>query len=203
MPVVRPIPVGHADVAWIFSLINDPEPIMTTFSMDFPTEPTVANANSLHNIFATRFAPVISNQYQLESVHILYQADANNQIAVDSDAVAIQMQGTGTPLPQNCTYLIRKRTMFAGRKNRGRMYIPGVAEASVSSTGELATADLANVQTRATGFLADISAIGVPELIHSCSHLITEPPCVPGSPTTVISLQVDDVIGTQRRRLRR
>ena len=203
MPVNRNLPVGYADVAFILSLIGDPDPMVVTMGANPATTPTVAQANALKAAFGNRFAARIVNTYAIESVHILYQIDSALQIAVDSDTIQASMTNNSAAIPQNTAILVRKQTGFAGRAYRGRMYIPGVPEPDVSGTGELAGASLTAWQTAATGFLADFNDIMPAVLIHSCQYEENAPPCVPPVPTDVVSLQVDDFVATQRRRLRR
>jgi len=199
----RPVPVGYADVAWLLSLSGDPEPIVVTCSMDLPTAPVGATANSLFDAFKTPFTARIGSAYNLDGVHVLYQDDASHQLVADSTNPTFPFTGSATTFPQNCAYLLRKNTLFAGRKFRGRMYIPGVGEADAINTGEIASATLTALNTAAVAFFVALSAIGTPVLIHSTQYEEGEVPETPEPPTVVTSFQFDDFIATQRRRLRR
>jgi hypothetical protein len=202
MPVLRPIPVGFADVAWVLQLTGDPEEMVTTMSFGFAAQPTVTNANDLLAAFSSNFATLIAAEYTLERVHILYQLDADNQVVVDSTNGPDAMTAAGGPLPQNNAYLVRKVTELAGRRNRGRMYIPGIIEANVSATGIIQAATVTAMQAALNVFIQQIRLVADPVLIHSCSFEDPETTCVPLPPNSVESLQVDNTIATQRRRLR-
>lgn len=107
-------------------------------------------------------------------------------------------------LPQNCALLIDKNTTLGGRRNQGRMFMPGVCvEGSVSNVGVLTPAVVTAWQTRADDFIVDLAS-NVPSggdppgmfILHS-SGISAIPP-----PTEVTSLTVQSVISTQRRRMR-
>jgi hypothetical protein len=206
----RPIPVGHADAAWLFRLSGDPEPVVCTMSFDFPTTPAVADANSLFNAWVTSLIPRMTSSWNLEKVHILYQSDSLDQIVVDSTAPTSPggMSGGAAIVPVNCAWLYRKRTGLAGRRNRGRMYKPSLLETDVDPTGLITPAVVATEQGAANAFFTAISGFS-PELIHSCVCDVGEAghsgphSCVPRPPTPVTALEVDDRLATQRRRMNR
>ena len=90
--------------------------------------------------------------------------------------------------------LIKKGTAGGGRRNRGRMYMPGLAEGNVGGSGEIETGFLSGAQTVVGDFLDSLDARDIPMVIlHSGST----------TPTEVITLEVDARSATQRRRLRR
>lgn len=106
----------------------------------------------------------------------------------------------GSVLPQNCALLVRKVTGLGGRKNRGRMYIPSIVqEADVSGVGRIDAADVDIFQGVANTFLLSLAGDGsTPDLTPFILHRDGV-----SLPTEVVDLQVDPVIATQRRRLRR
>ncbi len=112
----------------------------------------------------------------------------------------IPMTNAGSFLPQNCAFLLHKRSGLGGRKNRGRMYLPGVNEALVDDKGLMSTTAINGVNAAAAATLADIIAIeGVERMV----ILHTQPLGPVGTvPTPVTTLLLDPVLGTQRRRLR-
>ncbi len=60
----------------------------------------------------------------------------------------------GEAMPANTAYLIQKLTGFAGRANRGRMYLPGVPESAVNGgTGNIAAATLTALQNAANAWM--------------------------------------------------
>lgn len=105
--------------------------------------------------------------------------------------------------PVNCALLVKKATLFGGRHNRGRSYWPGlIADTDVSEVGVVGAAQVTAIQTDMDQFLAAvISGNGAttqaidPVILHD-----EESPST--GPTTIQSLVVQNVIATQRRRVR-
>lgn len=206
----RPLPVGIGEAAYRMRLTGDPDQLVNVMGLDFATEPTLATANALMASWTSRIGPVTSSLITLEGVHILYQSDSNNQIAVDSNSTAVAgSKGSSTLLaPPNVTYLVRKRTGFAGRKNRGRIYFPGVVEGDIDNVGVVQGSVLTALQAAFTAWYGDL-VTHTPVIVHSglCTvgdtghagpHDVTPLPATP-----ILSLEVDDRIATQRRRLNR
>lgn len=104
--------------------------------------------------------------------------------------------GTGTPLTPNTSVLVKKLTNRGGRKGRGRMFVPGqgVSEIDVDENGVIATSDLAAMQLEWGDFYTAMNAGSCPPyLLHSDGS----------TPDPITSFQVQQVVATQRRRLRR
>lgn len=102
--------------------------------------------------------------------------------------------GTGAAVPPNTAALIRKNTALGGRKGRGRLYFPGIPEASVDSGGELLEVLRAGFDTRWEDWSTFMIAAGwVPVLLHGDET----------TPTPLTALSCSVTSATQRRRLRR
>jgi hypothetical protein len=105
--------------------------------------------------------------------------------------------GTSTleSLPPNCAILCRKVSGVGGRGNRGRFYVPFACdESGVSQNGQIDGAVVTATQAACDGLLADLDTAGVPMcILHTGA----------GVPARVISMNVDSLIATQRRRLGR
>lgn len=99
-------------------------------------------------------------------------------------------------LPQNCALLVTKQTSLGGRRGKGRCFLPGVLnEAGVDAVGQLTEADRAAWQLNCNEWRSALEDVDLPMVV-----LHENPPAL--APTPVISLVVDPVISTQRRRLR-
>lgn len=99
-------------------------------------------------------------------------------------------------LPPNVSVLYRKRTGIAGRTNRGRFYMPpfGLAESSVDQAGVIAPLDYGTLQDNADTMMSTWAGLDAhPVVLHSDPVL---------TPTEVTSLNVDQLVATQRRRIR-
>lgn len=121
------------------------------------------------------------------------------------------------PMPGNVAILVRKNITAQRGARKGRIYVPGVSEA-YTSTGNGNTMDNATTaqwNTRVASFLGDTNQDGTGLLDYDSwmvvPHILTREPPKPGqdvgNPATgegmrVLSLSVDSLLATQRRRLR-
>lgn len=98
-------------------------------------------------------------------------------------------------VPANTAVLWKKVSGIAGRKNRGRMYLPwAAAENDVTEVGVISPSTVTDFQTAADAFLGDLATADVPMVILHNSV---------GTPTSVTSLVVDPLVATQRKRIAR
>lgn len=101
---------------------------------------------------------------------------------------------TGTGLLPSATLLVQKVTALGGRRNRGRMYWPGLTEADVDVAGNIAGARVTAFSGGFGDLFADLTAAGMePVVLHSDA----------GAPTPITTFNVESQAATQRRRLRR
>lgn len=107
--------------------------------------------------------------------------------------------GGGSGLVPNTAYLFRKQTAFAGRGQRGRLYLPGCDETSVDADGRVTEGKQGGLQTAMNAFLAIMGGLDVePTLLH------TQPEeGSPLDPTPINAITVQPLVATQRRRLRK
>jgi hypothetical protein len=113
------------------------------------------------------------------------------ELAVNSLGTAV-----GETPPPNVTLLVRKGTALGGRKNRGRIFAPAalISESQIDKTGVVDPTYQGIVQDYWDNFLEAMGASDVPMvLLHS----------TPGLPTPVSSVTLENMVATQRRRLRR
>lgn len=201
------IPVGFAHAVYEFSLTGDPEPIVTTMGHDLSAvsggDYTDA-ANDLMFAFAVAWAARLSNVYTLTGVSLYVGQDGGPPAVYESTDAAVPMTQSGPALPQNCAFLMRKRTSRAGRRGRGRCYIPGVNEESVGHTGIISPSSLTNYQASADMWYDELvnpgaGAVAMPPVILHRSEGIS----TPGTPTPILSFLLDDQIATQRQRMRK
>ncbi len=171
--------------------------------LEAPIDPAslTSLATALGQSFANTLGISLTNQYKQASVTLRVGSGSAAPDAVYQATSTFVGPGTSAPLPQNCAYLIHKRTGLAGRRNRGRLYLPGPGEDAVDAVGGISSANVAAVQTRATDWLASVNTlVGVTTM-----YILHQGPAgAPApSPTAISQLQVDPRIATQRTRLRR
>ncbi len=200
------VPQGYAHVIHSLGWLGDPEPMAVTYGVDIddttpPTDPA-ALAGTLNNIFDNEIMPYLWTGITLLGTEVRWQ----NQAAPAEPVIGFySLPTTGddatTVLPQNSAFLIHKRTSFAGKTGRGRMYIPGVAEQRADNTGVLTATTISGLNVRLEAWRAalvgDASILSMVILHDSIGAGAVLPPYA------VSSLNVDNVIATQRRRLRR
>lgn len=117
-----------------------------------------------------------------------------------SALLGVDRQGTaaGACIPPNTAVLVGKTTDFGGRRGRGRMYFPCVAESNVEDDGTLASAFLTSTQTRFGAFRNELVSVLLPPfLLHSEGDS-----SIP-APYEINGFVVSSKVATQRRRLRR
>lgn len=109
--------------------------------------------------------------------------------------------GAGTPTGDTeqlqVQGLLHKSTAFAGRKFRGRMYIPDILDSQCDSVGNLNASAVAKLQAIADawfGLSAADALIHAPQILHGDG--IT-------APTEVVAISVEGKVATQRRRFSR
>lgn len=99
-----------------------------------------------------------------------------------------------TPATPNVAFLVRKITALGGRKQHGRMYLPGVSEQDVDNVGTVIASKITEITSNINGFLATASAANFFwTLLHNGTT----------APTPITSYQVETTAATQRRRMRK
>lgn len=190
------IPVGYASAEYQFRMVGDNELMLSTIGLKLNAPATVDLANQLMGTFRTPFATQLATNLKLVGVK-LTAGDDGDPLVFQSTNGELGFTGGGS-LPQNCAFLLRKLTGLGGRRNRGRMYIPGVNDNLVDELGVVTSAGLATLQTAASTFLTSTLALAVID-----DAVILHTPTVETPlPTVITTLVVDGRIATQRRRLR-
>lgn len=204
-----PTPVGFVDYALQMDAVGDPEPWFVTWgcATDLANFSAVEHCNDAFASFVTPFDDHMGDFITFTKVIGRFGQDGGPDLIVESDLVPSLGQSPQTYLPQNSAVLIKKNTGLGGRRNRGRMFVPGLAgEASVSNLGVVVESTRLIWQGVADAFLAALEATNggiVPSQPMQVLHTPDPITGVAPAPTPVSSLTVASTIATQRRRLRR
>jgi len=99
-----------------------------------------------------------------------------------------------SPAPTNIAWLVRKESALGGRKNRGRMYLPGMGEVDVDGVGNISSTSQTAVQAGLDALVNDLATANFDPVILHNSVL---------TPTAVTFLTVEPLAGTQRQRMRK
>lgn len=187
------IPEGYAKVTYRF----------TGDAVNFPANVTIGMNNgddlSAEDLADAMAAAMVDN----------VMADLSNQVFLESVLVKLGPNDTGAfaqvdvgevggasliNVPPQVAYIVQKRTAAGGRKNRGRLYMPGLPRAATNDQGEILPDNLVTLNTDWNGFFVDTSTGGSnPVVLHS--SVLT--------PTPITSFNVEQLLATQRRRQRR
>lgn len=166
-------------------------------------------ADAVQTAFNARFAPHFDSNVTIEPPTIRSGNGSATFGTATASGAAVVGGTVQNSVPPNVAVLMKKATGFGGRKNRGRMYFPWYVDVThVDEAGIIAGATVAALQTASTGFVADLTAAGVPFIIVNKTIV----PAVGSSKAyvsaytigpDVTSLTIEGQVATQRRRLGR
>jgi hypothetical protein len=196
MPVI--IPPGYAQVIHRHLLAGDAEEMLCTYGVSLGGPGSVTIANDIKAAWNTNIMGVMFNGFQQLGVTLRVGQDGADPIVFQSSTAADAGLSGSSPQSQNNATLVKKVSALGGRRNRGRMYVPGiVGEADVTPAGVITPATVTSRQNSFNVFLTALNAIagvGNMVILHGEG---------PFAPADVVSLIVDGRVATQRQRLRR
>lgn len=203
MPLI--IPPGFCEIAIEMVNEGDPDPWYVTWGVDSSGAGGDIVAIGEYNLGAMDpWLHLLSNQCQITGAFVTMGQDGpfpiRQFVPTPSPRVGLN---AGNKLPQNCALLVRKNSAMGGRRARGRFFLPGVLnEGSVDNVGRIGTSDFSPYRDSATEMFSWLQATGpLPNTPMVILHTSGGPtPMI--DPTPVTSLSTDQVISTQRRRLR-
>lgn len=199
------IPPGFLQAVYRLELDGDNEEMVTTcgHEIDGPSGANGADSpNDLFTAFANEVVPMLPSVYTLVAVDTYVGQDGSGPLVYTSSNAAVAGSNGANAVPQNTSFLIRKRTDLAGRRGRGRMYIPGVMEPDVDPAGNLSVAAVSAMQDQVDAWFDFLTAgVGArlypPVVLHRTEGIGPEP-----LPTPVTRFVCEQRVATQRRRLR-
>lgn len=165
-------------------------------------------ADSLQILFADRWKSVLDSNAQILHTSVVMGAGGGTFTTGDSTAAGTYGTMSGSTLPGNCAMLVKKRTAFGGRENRGRLYLPWMLlEGDVSEDGTWGGSAKTARQTVADNWLDDLNS-GTDFWPVIANRVYDAPWDNPNRKLIEINegklitaLQVQGVIATQRRRV--
>lgn len=189
------IPPGYAQINLIYGGVAMPrgaQNALGAFISPFVGD-TQALADSIANEWKIALQPALPSTVRMVSVRVKKGPNATGSEAVK--AVGVNgSRSTDVDAPNVCA-LVRKVTASGGRTNRGRLFHPGVAEGGTDAGGVLQSGERTLLQARYDLLVSNLVAINVGLVIlHTALELV---------PTPITSLAVQDLVATQRRRLRK
>lgn len=190
-------PPGFALVAYKWSLSGDNQDMVSTVGVDLNAnnQSLQAQADALADKFTAGFgAAEFMTGWTYKGVTLRVGQPGGGTAVAEAPRNVAGTFNAETP-PQNCSLLIKKLTAVAGRRNRGRMYLPPfcITESAVTKNGQILAQNVTDIQTNLNQWLgSDFAWV----LLHGDLP-------APLAPTPISAFVLDNVIATQRRRLRR
>lgn len=188
------IPVGYSQVNLIYNATNWRENPEVVFGLqNIPDDDPVDIANALTDPWIDNLTPVTSEQLSL------YKIRVKNGPIDTGPFIEVSVGEPGTiasqALPNQACVLMRKNTALGGKKHRGRSFWPGGCENQTDGAGLLTDAALLAWQGAVEDFYIAVSAAGYqPVLLHTLGT---------DTPTPITTVIVQQLLATQRRRLRK
>lgn len=187
----------YVDFSLLSTRPGDPDPYVVTWACEVDTPPfTSINLAAYALGLDALLAPFFPNDATIGPLRARVGTDGE-PIVLETGAIGTG-EATGDFLPQNCSFLMQKRSDLGGRRNRGRMYWPIISEGNVNEVGEISSGFLSTLNTFADNFLAEAqnaaNNLSAMVILHSSGD---------PTPAVVTSVSVTPLIATQRRRLRR
>jgi hypothetical protein len=187
------IPATYYEVAFTHTLQGSIHPAVCTlglfyFGTDFDNDSNGADAAWLADIM-----PSMADVWACTEISWRVQAGTVKQVFPSTQG------GTAhTATTPNVTFLLRKSTGVPGRKNRGRIYLPGVSEQDVDATGVVVGSKITEINTGLGALVGDLAAANfTPYLLHNITVADPTP-----APTLISTITCEPLAATQRRRMR-
>jgi hypothetical protein len=209
-----PIPAGYAVASLQWTCQGDTEKMVCTLGLDVlsassPTPTEVAALVSTAWLQAWTPA-MLSSLYTFVGTSVTFGPQPGEGPSAEDVEASVGTLGVA-PLTSNTALLVKKLTALGGRRNRGRMYLPGgyLGEVDVDQNGFVTAANTAILQARMVSFynaLVTPAPTLQPVILHQGERL--NPGVRPAQfgpappPTPMTSFSVQRQVATQRRRMR-
>lgn len=204
------IPAGYAHLTHV---LDGPGPEARSVTLGVRNDTGVDTVTSVGSVVSnavsltwpsgvTGIMASISNTYTLTKVNVLYRDAALDLFSLDLP-FALGGGTTDPPASPNWSFLVQKLTAKAGKRHRGRMYMPGIGETSVDNEGQISQI-LADAQADRWNDYRDALAVNPTVPGADCPPVIlhSTPVGIGGLPTEITAFAVPRLGATQRRRLR-
>ena len=188
-------------ITWHFNVVGCAGDAVVTCGFHSASDNTDDVAIHAFSAMGTLMMPQLSAHASLHRTSVLMQLSGNLESGESFGTGDVAGGQTASMLPTNCAILVQKRTNFAGRKNRGRFFFPGVPGDSIQlnvNGNVLTEAKRASFQTALDSFFDELHADTNDAPIQP---VVLHPAGVPVS-TEIVAFAVVTTLATQRGRLR-
>jgi hypothetical protein len=160
------IPSGYSQVAFKWSLLGDPQPIVCTFGMS--GEVTGPDLENICDDWLAVFpATTMSSSYTFMGASSTTGPSGSGE-QYDAARSVIGSVGTSPPA-SNSALGVRKNTSRGGRKGKGRWFLPAgyLVESDIDALGNISAAVVNGLQTKINTFGNTIVSDGPMVLLHA------------------------------------
>lgn len=206
------VPIGFADVTVHWSLEGDADELICTYGIDVLAPPlTSADVAVMSGPWETFWETpgTFPADYHYLGLSVSVPTDGPGPMLLEFSTDVPGAGGSGSGVPQNTTFLVKKNTAFGGRRNRGRMYLPGVGESIVGPTGTVSGGAHGVISNGLDDLFTTLHGPGTNTadivIFHSypwTGDVDPGPPVGFPAPTPCTSWSLDNTVASQRRRLR-
>lgn len=198
------LPQGYIDCALGIERAADPDPYSITFGCEIQAPPwTQDNNDDLYDRLCSVLGPGLWDEEKLVSLRSKVGSDGEGPLFETTGAFP-GLRSNEPPAP-NTAILVSKSTGRGGRYNRGRMFFPSCNANSVLPNGTLSPGEVTFFQNIFDQMLEVCQGVvGSPPVNVSDMVLVHSPRSGDATPTpsAVTVLTVENMVATQRRRLR-
>jgi hypothetical protein len=193
-------PVGFADCSYKLTRSDMSRSSYVTFGVQTTMTDPMSIAAVLVTAFTSTggFAAFLDSGASLTETRVALGTGTGEDVVGIDPTISAGQKG-GVTSPPNVAMLVHKRTARGGRRGRGRMFVPwSWTTAEVQENGVVLATPLTTANVAVNAWLTKINTgLGAMVILHGPGKSTL------GAPNTVTSLSVDNIIGTQRRRLGR
>jgi hypothetical protein len=145
------VPQGFAEVAFRTAQVGDQEEMLCTIGISLDEASIISQAGvaAIADTWSAAIRPMMSQETTFRGVFVNLGPDGQGLRFVEERNLVGGLNLP--PVPNNTAVLLKKQTAVGGRRNRGRMYVPGLPEGKVNGAGVLLDADRATWTTQAGG----------------------------------------------------
>jgi hypothetical protein len=191
------IPVGFAEASLQFTFLGSTKLMISSLGIDLTTGfgADQTNTDNILNTMKDALEVPLSADWNVAPFKVVYGQDGAD-VTFFGTGTTDAGDAAGAALPPGNAVLVRKVTLLGGRRNQGRMFIPGVREGNTTVAGTLSGGEQTAWQTAVSAMqtnLVALAAVDAIVLLHNEA---------PFDPTPIASLIVQSLTATQRRRLR-
>jgi len=183
--------------------------LLTSAHVEAATPNTQSAANLILEAIQDMLQPQLDSNVTIGPTSVRHGTGTDVPNVAVSNIATVVGAAASSSQPPNCNILVKKGTGLAGRRNRGRWYIPWmVDEVNCDELGVLNPASVVGLQPLFDAALTDMAGLDIKLIIGNKTVSIPMPPAKPFISAYTIgedvtSLTVEGTIASQLRRIGR